>query len=93
MKIGDPVLVPMDDIETPEDPLAITELSGIVLYAVETKAVPGLADMLEDKHQSHAVLVYYPDEEFVHTYLYPTEEDVLEDIWDIEYRIANFIYS
>lgn len=93
MKIGDPIYVPVDDLELPETFIAETELSGITLYGVKTQSVAGLGEALEGKAGDYAVLVYYPDEEFAHVYLYASEEEVLEDIWDIEYRIANFIYS
>lgn len=93
MKIGDPILVPFDDVTLPDSFLTQTELSGIKLYATDTLSVAGLDESLEGKSQKYAVLVEYPDEEFLHVYMYPTEEDVLEEIWDIEYRIADFIYT
>lgn len=93
MKIGNPFLVPSEDISMPKTSLAETELSGIRLYALKSDEVIGLSEALAENSEDYVIVVVYPNQNQVHVYPYPEEEDVLENIWDIEYQIANEIYQ
>lgn len=91
--VGEPHLIPASQLSTPEDTVAVTELSGIHLYAVETAKVPGLAEALSREASPYAVVVIHPNADTLQVYPATDEEDALESIYDIEYRIADIIFG
>lgn len=91
--IGEPYLIPASRLSGPQKTIAVTDLSGIYLYAAETSNVPGLEEALGEATVPYAVVVAHPNSDTLQVYPATDEEDALESIYDIEYQIADVIFG